>query len=104
MDKMSHEELQRILSLDPVNLTSQERAFLRARSEYLTSEQKRIFKSVLNEKPTKDTPEVESEATEPTPEVVEEVETPEAPKDEVSTIGEAAEESEDEVDPYDPDA
>lgn len=53
MNPEAKQELERILSLDPSVLTPSEIAFLRARASYLTSEQKRVFASVLEEKPKK---------------------------------------------------
>lgn len=43
MDEKSQLELERILKLDPINLTDDEIGFLRARRGYLTSEDKRVF-------------------------------------------------------------
>lgn len=43
MDEKSQLELERILKLDPINLTNDEIGFLRARRGYLTSEDKRVF-------------------------------------------------------------
>ena len=49
MDKLSAENLDRILKLNPEDLTPEEKAFLYARRSYLNNEQMRIFKKVLNE-------------------------------------------------------
>jgi hypothetical protein len=47
MNPEAQEELDRILKLNPDQLTSDDVAFLNARRDYLTDEQKRIFQSVL---------------------------------------------------------
>jgi len=47
MNKEAQEELQRLLALDPSVLKETEIDFLRARESYLTTDQKRIFASVL---------------------------------------------------------
>jgi hypothetical protein len=47
MNKEAEEELQRILALDPSVLNTSEIQFLKARISYLTTDQKRIFASVL---------------------------------------------------------
>jgi len=47
MDKLSQETFDRLVKLDPESLTSNEAEFLRARRSYLTKDQKRIFKSIL---------------------------------------------------------
>jgi len=50
MNEEAQLELDRLLKLSPSDLTADDRAFLRARRSYLTDDQKRIFKSVLDEK------------------------------------------------------
>lgn len=47
MDQTSQEEFDRIVKLDPNDLTSFDRDFLNARRDYLTNDQLRIFNSVL---------------------------------------------------------
>lgn len=49
MNNEAQEELQRLLALDPSVLKETEIAFLKARASYLTTNQKRIFASVLEE-------------------------------------------------------
>jgi hypothetical protein len=44
------EELDRLLDLDPDSLTYHDKQVLKARRDYLTKDQQRIFESVLNEK------------------------------------------------------
>lgn len=50
MNPEAQEELDRLLKLNPEDLTSQDRAFMRARRGYMTNDQMRIFKSVLEER------------------------------------------------------
>lgn len=47
MNEEAQKMLQTVLGKDPQSLTVEEVGFLRARSGYLTSEQKRVFSSVL---------------------------------------------------------
>lgn len=49
MNPEAQEVLKSILSKDPAELSESERGFLRARRDYLTTEQKRIFAEVLGE-------------------------------------------------------
>ena len=53
MNIEAKQELERILALDPSMLNPAEVGFLKARSSYLTTEQKRIFASVLEPKAEK---------------------------------------------------
>lgn len=59
MDEKSQLELDRILKLDPENLTNEEVGFLRARRGYLTSEDKRIFAIYLEDLVVKAKPQEE---------------------------------------------
>lgn len=59
MNPEAQEVLKNLLSKDPDQLLPSEREFLRARRDYLTTEQKRIFAEVINE--TNANVEVESE-------------------------------------------
>lgn len=63
MDEKSQLELERILKLDPLNLTNDEIGFLRARRGYLTSEDKRVFAIHLEEKTAKKDEPVAEEAS-----------------------------------------
>ena len=47
MDQISQNELDRIIALGPDSVSETEIAFLRARRDYLTEEQKVVFASVL---------------------------------------------------------
>jgi hypothetical protein len=53
MDSEAEQELKRILALDPGVLNPAEIGFLKARLSYLTTDQKRIFASVLEAKAEK---------------------------------------------------
>lgn len=49
MNPEAQEELDRILKLNPEDLSPEEKAFLNARRSYLNNEQKRVFDSVLTD-------------------------------------------------------
>lgn len=61
MDEQSKAELDRILSVEPAALTESDAAFLRARSSYLSEEQRHVYAEVLAEAPASE----ESEAEQP---------------------------------------
>jgi hypothetical protein len=72
MDEKSQLELERILKLDPINLTPDEIGFLRARRGYLTSEDKRVFAIHVEDLTVKEEPQ-EDPVQEPQEDLVEEV-------------------------------
>lgn len=63
MDNKSQEEFDRLVKLNPEDLTGAERDFLNARRTYLNNEQRRVFGDVLRkedsvEEPTGEKPEL----------------------------------------------
>lgn len=51
MNPEAQAELDRILALEPAALSDADRAFLQARRDYLTEEQKSVFAEALSEQP-----------------------------------------------------
>ncbi len=58
LPKDTVEVLEKILAKDPDWLIEEEKAFLRARASYLTSEEKRVFASALEQAEQEQTPEL----------------------------------------------
>jgi len=52
MDEQSRKALDQILAKEVVALTENDKGFMRARSSYLTEEQKSVFAEVLSETPS----------------------------------------------------
>lgn len=65
MDEQSKAKLDAILAIEPNALTEEDKAFIRARSSYLTIPQREVYAEVLSapEVTEQTTPEVTSEVT-----------------------------------------
>ena len=64
MNPEAQQELQRIIDLGPDAISPADADFLRARRDYLNSEQKRVFASVLKAKPVEKVEEQPEEVVE----------------------------------------
>jgi hypothetical protein len=69
MDEQSKAKLDAILATEPAALTDEDKAFLRARSSYLTINQREVYAEVLSAPEV--TPEVDQATSEATSEVTE---------------------------------
>lgn len=76
LDEASRVELERILAIEPIALTDSEKAFLRARRDYLTSDQRAVYAEALD---TETEAKLSQDADKPSPKPVDESEEAPAP-------------------------
>lgn len=54
MDEVSQELFDKLVKLDPENLSTEQKAFLKARRTYMNGSQREIFKDIIREEPVID--------------------------------------------------
>ena len=54
MDNTSQEKFDKLVKLDPIDLSLEDKAFLKARRTYLNGTQREVFKDIIKEVPALD--------------------------------------------------